>query len=68
MDQLPNPMTLTLTLLTPSLIIGFAVLLVNIAHAPEGHEDENGFHAKLAGNQPKPVPARVKVSTRQIAA
>ena len=68
MGQLPNPMTLTLTLLALSLIIGFAVLLVNIANAPEGYEDENGFHAKLAGTQPKPVPVRVKVSAHQIAA
>ena len=68
MGQLPNPMTLTLTLLALSLIIGFAVLLANIANAPEGYEDENGFHAKLAGKPLKSVPVRVKVSTRQIAA
>ena len=68
MGQLPNPMTLTLTLLALAFISSFAVLLVNIINAPEGHEDENGFHATLAGSKPDPVRVRVKVSSHQFAA
>ena len=63
-------MSLTFTLLALSSIASFAVLLVNIQNAAEGHEDENGFHASLAGNLPKPtpVPVRVKVSSHRLAA
>ena len=70
MGQLPTPMSLTLTLLALTSIASFAVLLVNIQNAPEGHEDENGFHAHLAGNlpNPTPVPVGVKVSTHRLAA
>ena len=61
-------MTITLTLLALALVGSFAVLLVNILNAPEGHEDETGFHVTLTGgSQPKPVPARVKVSAHQFA-
>ncbi len=68
-------MTLTITLLILTFILSCGFLLLNILSAPEGHEDENGFHldsgaeqsvyAAISGNQPAPVPIFAKVTTRQ---
>ena len=60
-------MTLTLALLALTLVSSFAFMIVNLVNAPEGYEDENGFHAKLSG-QPVPVPVRVQVSDDRLAA
>ena len=43
-------------------------MIVTLVNAPEGYEDENGFHAKLDGRQPVPVAVRVKVSADRLAA
>ena len=68
MGQLPKPMSLTLTVLSLTFIASFAALLVSISNAPEGREDENGFHAKLAVSQPAPMPVHVKVTSSRLAA
>ena len=72
--QLPNPMTLTFTLLALTFILSFGLLLLNILSAPEGYEDEAGFHAAaesevniyglVAGNQSKTIPVYVKSVTQ----
>ena len=67
-------MILTLALLTLTLIGSASVLLAGLRNAPEGYQDENGFHFKdrkvqaefayynaFAGQQPKHYPARVSV-------
>ncbi len=61
-------MTLTLSLLALTLVSSFAFMIVNLVNAPEGYEDENGFHIKLAGSQQAPVPVLVKVSDDRMAA
>jgi hypothetical protein len=71
-------MTLTLTLLALTLAISFGVMLVNILSAPEGYENETGFHVTkvadqsfsitLSGNQLKAVPALAKVAVHDEAA
>jgi hypothetical protein len=76
--QLPNPMTLTFALLALTSIVSFGILLLNILSAPEGHEDEAGFHSgttdaqarglPFGGEQLKQVSVFAKVPVRQIAA
>ena len=70
-------MTLTLTFLALIVAISFGILLVNILTAPEGYQDESGFHAgssneqrhaSLSEGQLKPVTVFAKVSIRQVAA
>jgi len=73
-----NPMTLTFTLLALTFIVSFGALLLNLVTAPEGYEDETGFHVGSKGkpnpfisrlvDQPKMVPVRAKVATPQVAA
>lgn len=45
-------MSLTLTLLVLTQALGLCALLINILRAPDGYEDEAGFHAgaKPMGN------------------
>jgi len=61
-------MTLTLSLLALTFVSSFAFMIVNLVNAPEGYEDENGFHAKLDGSQPAAMPVRVNVSNDRLAA
>lgn len=68
MGQLPKPMSLTITLLSLTFIASFVVLLVSLLNAPEGHEDEHGFHFSSAGKKATPVVVRVKVSSQRAAA
>ena len=69
-SQLPNPMTFTLSLLALVFIFSFGLLLLNILSAPEGYEDETGFHATnvagakvVAVNQSQVFPAYAKSVT-----
>jgi len=57
--QLPPPMTLFLALFALVLVTGLCVILQAVHSAPEGHEDETGFHST---NQPEVVlqPCRIK--------
>ena len=65
-------MFLSLALVTLILAGSLGLLLVNLRHAPEGHEDDQGFHFKdpkasvayahydaFAGQLPKRYPAKV---------
>lgn len=61
-------MTITLALLALTFISSFAFMIVNLVNAPEGYEDENGFHVKLSSSQPAPVAVRVQVSDDRLAA
>ncbi|MEO6992709.1 MAG: hypothetical protein ABI273_03675 [Lacunisphaera sp.] len=61
-------MSLTLTLLSLTFIASFVVLLVSVLNAPEGHEDEHGFHLSSAGKQKTGAVIRVKVSTQPFVA
>lgn len=61
-------MNLTFALLALTFVSSIAFMIVHLVNAPEGYEDENGFHAKLAGSQPAPVPVMVKVSDDRLAA
>ena len=61
-------MNLTLAFLSVSFLSSFAFMIVNLVNAPEGYEDENGFHVKSAGAQPARVPVMVKVSDDRLAA
>jgi len=61
-------MSLTLTLISLVSLISFVVLLVSVLNAPEGHQDEAGFHFSNAGKKVTPVVVRVKVSTQRLAA
>lgn len=46
-------MSLTLALLILTQALGLCALLINILRAPDGYEDESGFHAgvKPVGNE-----------------
>jgi hypothetical protein len=71
-------MTLTLSLLALTFAISFVVMLVNLASAPEGYEDDAGFHTgkpagqnfynSVSANQPQAIPVYVTVPVRQVAA
>ena len=72
-------MSLTLTLLVLTQALGLCALLINLLRAPDGYEDEAGFHlgAKplatgtyydaFSGCQPRRSPVCVK-RARQVAA
>ncbi len=65
-------MSLTLTLIVLTQALGLCALLINILRAPDGYEDETGFHSGVkpvknetyydtfSGRQPRRVPVYVK--------
>ena len=61
-----------LALITVTSVVGLGLLLLNLRNAPEGYQDEDGFHFKnkspqanlefynaFAGQQPKRYPVKV---------